>query len=329
MKAPTYTVRIPEDKGGLRLDRVLAEAVPGISRSRLKALIEDGHVREDVKGSVRTPSHRVREGEIYRIDVPAASVDTLAPQALPLDVVFEDDAVIVVDKPPGLVVHPGAGNPDRTLVNALLAHCGRLSSIGEPKRPGIVHRLDKDTSGLIIAAKTDNAHMALARQFAEHSIERAYYALVWGVPSSERGRVAGNIGRHPHHRTRMAVVPQGGKSAATDYRLLTVVADGAASLVECRPMTGRTHQIRVHMAMLGHPLVGDAVYSGRRQRSGPNSVANAMLASFRRQALHAFLLAFHHPKTDARHRIEINLSTDIKELIDCSKSTQVCDIVHR
>jgi 23S rRNA pseudouridine1911/1915/1917 synthase len=320
MKVPTYTVRIGEDKGGLRLDRVLAEAVPEISRSRLKALIEDGRVQEGVGGSLCTPSRRVRQGEIYRIDVPAASVNVLAPQALPLDVVFEDDAVIVVNKAPGLVVHPGAGNPDRTLVNALLAHCGRLSCIGEPKRPGVVHRLDKDTSGLMIAAKTDHAHIALARQFAEHSIERAYYALVWGVPSPERGRVAGNIGRDPYHRTRMAVVPHGGKSAATDYRLLEIVADGAASLIECRPMTGRTHQIRVHMAMIGHPLVGDVAYSGRRQRGDRSSLAAAALASFRRQALHAFLIGFDHPETNARHRIEINLARDIMELIGCSKS---------
>jgi 23S rRNA pseudouridine1911/1915/1917 synthase len=321
MIIPTYTVRIADDKGGLRLDRVLAEALPEISRSRLKALIESGRVQEGVGGSLCAPSRRVREGEIYRIDVPAASMDALAPQALPLDVVFEDDAVIVVNKAPGLVVHPGAGNPDRTLVNALLAHCGRLSRIGGPKRPGVVHRLDKDTSGLIIAAKTDHAHVALARQFAEHSIERAYYALVWGVPSPGRGHVVGNIGRDPHHRTRMAVVPQGGKSAATDYRLLAVIAGGAASLIECRPMTGRTHQIRVHMAMIGHPLVGDAVYSGGRQRRGLSSSATDTLARFRRQALHAFLLGFHHPETNARHKIETELPIDIKELIDCSKST--------
>jgi 23S rRNA pseudouridine1911/1915/1917 synthase len=319
MNILTYTVQIAEDKAGLRLDRALAEAMPEISRSRLKALIEDGRV-QDGGGSCCAPSRRVREGETYRIDIPAAPVDTLAPQPLPLDVVFEDDAVIVVNKPPGLVVHPGAGNPDRTLVNALIAHCGRLSCIGGPNRPGVVHRLDKDTSGLIIAAKTDHAHIALARQFAEHSIERAYYALVWGVPSPGQGRIVGNIGRDPHHRTRMTVVPQGGKSAATDYRLLSVVAGGLASLIECRPMTGRTHQIRVHMAMIGHPLIGDAVYSGRQRRCLCSS-ASVALASFRRHALHAFLIGFDHPETNARHNIETNLSSDIIELIGRSKST--------
>jgi 23S rRNA pseudouridine1911/1915/1917 synthase len=317
MSLSTYTVQIAGDKAGLRLDKVLAEAVPEISRSRLKTLIEGGRVQERAGGSVCAPSRRVRAGETYTVEVPAAPVDILAPQALPLDVVFEDDAVIVVNKPPGLVVHPGAGNPDRTLVNALLAHCVRLSDIGGPSRPGIVHRLDKDTSGLMIAAKTGQAHMALARQFAEHSIERSYFALVWGVPSPARGRVHGNIGRDPHHRTRMAVVPRGGKSAATDYRVIEMIAGGAISLIECRPMTGRTHQIRVHMAMLGHPLVGDALYSGgRRQPRGLNQAATTAVASFHRQALHAFLIGFIHPVTTHRHAIEISLSRDINELID-------------
>jgi 23S rRNA pseudouridine1911/1915/1917 synthase len=322
MSAPTYTVRIAEDKAGLRLDRVLAEAVPEMSRSRLKALIEGGRVQEGGGGSLCAPSRRVRQGEIYLVDVPVAPVDGLAAQALPLDVVFEDDALIVVNKPPGLVVHPGAGNPDGTLVNALLAHCGRLPDIGGPHRPGIVHRLDKDTSGLMIAAKTDDAHMALARQFAEHSIERAYFALVWGVPSPVRGRVHGNIGRDPHHRTRMAVVSRGGKPATTDYRVLEVIPGGAMSLIECRPMTGRTHQIRVHMALIGHPLAGDALYGGgQRQRRGLNSCASAALATLGRQALHAFLIGFIHPATSRRHVFEISLSNDIKGLIDCLKIT--------
>ena len=321
MSLSTYTVQIAEDKAGLRLDRVLAEAVPEMSRSRLKALIEGGQVQEGSGVSLCVPSRRVREGEIYTVDVPAAPMDALAAQALPLDVVFEDDAVIVVNKPPGLVVHPGAGNPDRTLVNALLAHCGRLSDIGGPRRPGIVHRLDKDTSGLMVAAKTDGAHMALARQFAEHSIERAYFALVWGVPSSVHGRVHGNVGRDPYHRTRMAVVPRGGKSAATDYRVLEVIASGAMSLIECRPMTGRTHQIRVHMAKIGHPLVGDTLYGGgHRQTRGLNGPAATALANFGRQALHAFLIGFMHPATSRRHAFEIDLPHDIKELIDCLKT---------
>ena len=269
---------------------------------------------------VARASARVAPADTIEIDLPERRPRS-APVAepIPLSVVYEDGQLLIVNKPSGLVVHPAPGHWQGTLVNALLAHCGRLSRIGEPKRPGVVHRLDKDTSGLMIAAKTDHAHIALARQFAEHSIERAYYAVVWGVPSPERGRVAGNIGRDPYHRTRMAVVPHGGKSAATDYRLLEVVAGGAASLIECRPMTGRTHQIRVHMAMIGHPLVGDAAYSGR-QRAGRSSSAAAAFASFRRQALHAFLIGFDHPETNARHRIEINLPSDIRRLIACSKS---------
>lgn len=320
MSGSTYTVRIAEDKAGLRLDRALAEALPEVSRSRLKTLIDSGEVREAAGVSVCTPSRRVREGELYTVDVPAIAVDTLAPQPLPLDLVFEDDAVIIVNKPPGLVVHPGAGNPDHTLVNALLAHCGRLSSVGGPRRPGIVHRLDKDTSGLMIAAKTDAAHMALARQFAEHGIERAYLALVWGVPSPAQGRIEGNIGRDPHHRTRMAVVAHGGRSAATHYRVIETIAGGAVSLVECRPMTGRTHQIRVHMAMIEHPLIGDPLYGGRRQLRRINREAWAATAHFDRQALHAFLIGFIHPTSADRYRFEIDSSPDIKELIHTLKN---------
>lgn len=316
MSLSTYTVRIGEDKAGLRLDKVLAGALPEISRSRLKALIDAGRVQEDGGVFSCTPSRRVREGEIYTLDVPATLVDVVAPQPLPLDVVFEDEAVIVVNKPPGLVVHPGAGNPDGTLVNALLAHCGRLSAIGGPRRPGIVHRLDKDTSGLMVAAKTDDAHMALARQFAAHSIERAYIALVWGVPSPASGRIDGNIGRDPHHRTRMAVVVRGGKHAATAYRVIEAIAGGALSLVECRPMTGRTHQIRVHMAMIGHPLVGDPLYGGgRRQQRRINPSAWAATLHFHRQALHAFLIGFLHPTAAERYRFEIDSAPDIKELM--------------
>jgi 23S rRNA pseudouridine1911/1915/1917 synthase len=320
MKVPTYTVRIAEDKAGLRLDRVLADAVPEMSRSRLKALIEGGQVQESASGSPCAPSRRVRAGEIYTIEILAETGDVPVPQALPLDVVFEDDAVIVVNKPPGLVVHPGAGNPDHTLVNALLAHCGRLSGIGAPHRPGIVHRLDKDTSGLMIAAKTDRAHLTLAQQFAEHSVERAYHALVWGIPSPVNGRIHGNIGRDPHNRVRMTVVRQGGKAAATDYRLLTAVGGGVASLVECRPMTGRTHQIRVHMAMIGHPLVGDTLYSGGRRQSHSVVASNVALARFRRQALHAFLIGFHHPQTAVRRTFAVPLYQDIRYLIDYLKS---------
>ena len=216
------------------------------------------------RGIVADPALRVRAGEIFTVTVPAAPPALPRPQAMPLAIVYEDEHLIVIDKPAGLVVHAGAGNPDGTLVNALVAHCPqRLSSIGAPLRPGIVHRLDKDTSGLLVVAKTDAAHVALARQFAEHSVERAYQALVWGNPIPSVGRIERAVGRSRHHRTRMAVVSRGGKAAVTDYKTVRTFGS-TASLVECRLATGRTHQIRVHMASIGNPIMGDAVYGGRR-----------------------------------------------------------------
>ncbi len=314
MEPTTYTVRVAPDKAGARLDRVLAAALPEISRSRLKALILAGRVRAGGGEAAEDPAERVHAGQVYEVSAPAPAPAPVA-QAMPLDIVFEDDDVIVVDKPPGLVVHPGAGNPDRTLVNALLAHAGRLSAIGGAGRPGIVHRLDKDTSGLMVAAKTDLAHLSLARQFAAHSVERGYQALVWGVPRQRQGRIIGNIGRDPLHRQRMAVVARGGKPAATRYRVLEAFADVAA-LIDCRPETGRTHQIRVHLSSLGHPLVGDAVYGGgqRRARSLAEPLASAFLR-LRRHALHAFLIGFLHPRSAERLRFEVDLHIDIKELV--------------
>ncbi|MCB2101161.1 MAG: RluA family pseudouridine synthase [Rhodobacterales bacterium] len=315
--ATTYTVPVPQDKGGARLDRLLAEALPALSRSRLKALILDGRVTVDGE-AVTDPARKVAPGAAATVTVPPARPAEPAAQALPLDVVFEDDHLIVIDKPAGLVVHPAAGNPDGTLVNALLAHCaGRLSGIGGVARPGIVHRLDKDTSGLLVVAKSDAAHHGLAAQFAEHSLDRAYQALVWGLPSPTAGRIEGNIGRSPRDRKKMAVVDKGGKPAATGYRVLRAFAGGAVSLVECRLETGRTHQIRVHMARAGHPLVGDPAYGGGgtgRRRALPDDAARA-LAAFPRQALHAVLIGFIHPVSGEPMRFESNLPNDINELI--------------
>jgi 23S rRNA pseudouridine1911/1915/1917 synthase len=316
MSVTTYTVTVAEDKTGSRLDRLLADALPALSRTRLKALIEGGRVDAAGRGTVVDPSNRVHGGETYTVAVPATEPDIPEPQPMPLDIVFEDGHLIVVDKPAGLVVHPGAGNPDGTLVNGLLARgAGGLSAIGGIKRPGIVHRLDKDTSGLIVVAKTDAAYLALVRQFAEHSVERAYYAVVWGVPYPRHGQVSGAIGRSPTNRKKMAVVARGGKPALTRYRVLRTFG-GVASLIECRPATGRTHQIRVHMTASGHPLLGDSQYGQgpRHARALPEPVRSAV-AAFNRQALHAYLIGFTHPEDGRRLTFQSNLPHDIKWLI--------------
>ncbi len=302
-EATHYTVSVPEDKAGSRLDRFLADAVPALSRARIQALIAEGRVAGRGADSAKT---KVKEGDRYRLAVPAARPAVPQGQEIPLTIVYEDDALIVIDKPAGLVVHPAAGNPDRTLVNALIAHCGAsLSGIGGVARPGIVHRLDKDTSGLMVVAKTDLAHRGLAAQFEVHSLARAYLALVWGVPTPREGEIAGAIGRDPRNRKRMAVVTSGGKHALTRYKVQRPVGT-RASLVECRLATGRTHQIRVHMAAIGHPVVGDPVYGGRTARrliglakgNAPGSEGIEALAAGR-QALHAYLLGLQHPVTSA------------------------------
>ena len=317
--APSYTVRVPEHKAGTRLDKLLADAVPALSRTRLKALILAGLVvrATDGAGPVRDPAHRVRAGERFDLTVPAARPALPRPQALPLDVVYEDDDVIVVDKPAGLVVHPAPGHPDGTLVNALLAHCGdSLSGIGGVTRPGIVHRLDKDTSGLMVSAKNDAAHRHLAAQIGEHSVARVYQAVVWGVPAPRLGEIAGNIGRSAQNRKKMAMVARGGRPALTRYRVLKVVGT-RASLVECRLATGRTHQIRVHMAGLGHSIIGDPLYgrdASRRLRDAPEAARRAVRA-FDRQALHACLIGFRHPGSGKWLRFRSEIPPDINELV--------------
>jgi 23S rRNA pseudouridine1911/1915/1917 synthase len=240
-----------------------------------------------------------------------------------LDILYEDAELIVIDKPPGLVVHPAPGNPDRTLVNALLAHCGEaLTGIGGERRPGIVHRLDKDTSGVMVAAKTQAAHAGLVASFVARDIERAYLAVVWGVPAPRSGEIAGNIGRSPRNRKKMAVLERGGRPARTRYRTIETLAETLAeaqvSLVECRLLSGRTHQIRVHMAAAGHPLLGDPLYGragASRARRLPEA-AQAALAALGRQALHARTLGFRHPVTGEALRFESEIPLDIKRLID-------------
>ncbi|WP_337877274.1 RluA family pseudouridine synthase [Elioraea sp.] len=300
---------------GQRLDRWLASVFPELSRSRVKALIEAGQASRDF-AVTRDPSEPVREGSTYRLGVPAAAPAAPAAQAIPLTVLHEDADLIVIDKPAGLVVHPAPGNPDGTLVNALIAHCGEsLKGIGGAARPGIVHRLDKDTSGVMVAAKTERTHHALAAAFAGRDLERSYLALVWGVPAQAEGRIEAPIGRHPVDRKRMAVVPRG-KPAATRWRVLRAFG-AAAALLECRLETGRTHQIRVHLAHLGHPLVGDPAYL-RRLPAAARGLAPALraaLTGFPRQALHAAVLGFRHPVTGVSLRFETKLPADIDALL--------------
>ena len=294
---------------GARLDKALAEA-SGLSRERIKALLEEGRITLDGK-AVAQPSLKPAAGAAFAIAVPAAIPAEAQAQDIPLVVVFEDEHLIVVDKPAGLVVHPAAGNLDGTLVNALLHHCrGQLSGIGGVARPGIVHRIDKDTSGLLVVAKTDAAHEGLARQFADHSIERAYLALVSGVPSPLAGTVRGAIARSNTNRKKMALVEDGrGKHAVTHYRTLEPL--GSAALVECRLETGRTHQVRVHMASIGHGLLGDPVYGRTPSPLRPLLAAH----QFQRQALHAAELGFEHPVTGERVHLTAMLPADMNRLL--------------
>jgi 23S rRNA pseudouridine1911/1915/1917 synthase len=306
----TIDVRLEPAHAGWRLDRALAAAVPTLSRERLKVLIRSGAV--EARGSpLRDPSAKVRGDEQLRIAVPEPKPAHNEPQDIPLKILFEDDHLLVVDKPAGLVVHPAAGNLDGTLVNALLHHCaGRLSGIGGVARPGIVHRIDKDTSGLLVVAKTDIAHEGLAKQFAAHSINRRYLAIVTGVPKAEQGTVDAPLARSAANRKKIAVVEgKRGKRAVTHWRRLHVLTD--AALVECRLETGRTHQVRVHMASIGHPLVGDPVYgrSGKKYGKLLNDI------DFRRQALHAAELGFTHPVTKHRLSFSSPMPPDMQELM--------------
>jgi 23S rRNA pseudouridine1911/1915/1917 synthase len=329
MSEPLRQVRVTLDSPGERLDRALAAAVPealALSRSRLQALIGEGAVAAWDGTVLADPRLRLAPGTEVVLTLPAPRPIRTLPEAIPLAIVFEDPHLIVVDKPAGLVVHPAPGASDGTLVNALLHHCGgTLSGIGGRLRPGIVHRIDKDTSGLLVAAKSDAAHQGLAAQFKAHDLERRYLAVTYGAPdpaeprlrhlagiSWEAGgvlRIEGRIGRHPGDRKRMTVLVEDGKPAVTRARVLERFGPSAtpAALVECRLETGRTHQIRVHLAFTGHPLVGDAVY-GRRRGAGP-------LGGFPRQALHAASLGFVHPVTGEALRFEAPLPDDIAGLV--------------
>jgi 23S rRNA pseudouridine1911/1915/1917 synthase len=319
------TIIVAAEQAGQRLDRVLAGGI-ALSRTRLKALILDGAVTIGAR-TIRDPGYRVNLDETIAVVVPEPEPAEPAGEAIPLNIVFEDDEIIVIDKPAGLVVHPAAGHATGTLVNALIAHCGdSLSGIGGVKRPGIVHRLDKDTTGLMVVAKTDRAHQALAAQFADHGrtgpLRRGYLAFVWGTPARPKGTINEPIDRHPKSRDRMAVRANG-RMAITHWQVLERFGgkDGkksgkVASLIECRLETGRTHQIRVHLAHLGHPLIGDAVYGPgfRTKAARLPPAAQAALEGLGRQALHAYLLALKHPKSGQRLEFRSELPADLIRL---------------
>ncbi|MBV9251713.1 MAG: RluA family pseudouridine synthase [Acetobacteraceae bacterium] len=312
------TIRVIADEAaaGQRLDRFLAAAIGAISRSRVKTLIEEGRASRD-QAVIREPSEPVRAGGEYLLTLPPPVSARPEPQTIPFSILYEDADLIVLDKPAGLVVHPAPGNQNGTLVNALLAHCGEgFTGIGSERRPGIVHRLDKDTSGVMVVAKTQLANDRLAAAFAARDLDRAYLAVCWGVPSPAVGEIEGAIGRDKRDRKRMALVRSGGKPALTRYRLLRAWAL-AAALLECQLATGRTHQIRVHLAARGHPLVGDPLYLRRVPAAarGLSEAARRLLLDFPRQALHAARLGFKHPRSGEALHFEIPPHRDMMGLL--------------
>jgi 23S rRNA pseudouridine1911/1915/1917 synthase len=301
---------------GQRIDRYLAETIGDLSRSRLKTLIEEGRLHRDGVPVVE-PADPVRSGAVYVLAVPAPVSARPLPQAIPFTILFEDKDLIVLDKPAGLVVHPAPGNLDGTLVNALLAHCGPgFTGIGAERRPGIVHRLDKDTSGVMVVAKTQLANDALTAAFAARDLDRAYLALCWGLPNPSAGEIEGNIGRDKRDRKRMAVVTHGGRVALTRYKVVRCWGT-SVSLLECRLATGRTHQIRVHLSSRGHAIAGDPLYLRRVPTAsrGLADPARRLLLDFPRQALHAASLGFTHPRTGAALRFETPVPADMAALL--------------
>jgi 23S rRNA pseudouridine1911/1915/1917 synthase len=285
---------VPNEQTGQRLDRYLALALPQFSRSRLQELIRAGEVLLD--GKAARTRETVRAGGLVRLTVPEIEEIEAQAEEIPLEILFEDDDLVVLNKPSGLVVHPGAGNQAHTLVNALLHHCSNLSGIGGKERPGIIHRLDKDTSGCLVVAKNDTAHRDLARQFAEREVKKIYLAIVAGLFKRPRGTIEAAIGRHPVQRKKMAVDPRRGRAAKTEYRVLQT--GGGLSLVECALHSGRTHQIRVHLHHLGHPIIGDVLY-GRKSGAA-------------RQMLHAWKLGFRHPRTNEELFFEAPIPEDFR-----------------
>jgi len=307
---------VPSPGSGERLDRFLAAAQTDLSRSRLQGLIEAGRVQ--VNGRPVRAALRLREGDRVRVEIPEPEPTSLVPEELPLDIRYEDDDLVVIDKPVGLVVHPGAGVKQGTLVHALLHRYPEIAGVGGPGRPGIVHRLDKDTSGLLVVARSLAAYRFLVEALRSRTVRRTYAALVWGEPGAKSGVIEEAIGRHPKERTKMAVVRRGGKPARTRWDVAERL--GVASRLEVHLDTGRTHQIRVHMAHLGHPVVGDATYGGRNKKllslcQSHRSLASELLKSMPRQALHASVLELMHPVTGTRLSFESSLPEDFERAL--------------
>jgi len=327
-KTPTqerFTAEADQSHEGQRLDRFLSERLPNLSRTRVQTLIRQGHALRG-GATIEDVKYRVKPGDRFELTLPPAAPSELGAESIPLTIVYEDDQLIVIDKPAGLVVHPGAGHATGTLVNALIAHCGAsLSGIGGVARPGIVHRLDKDTSGLMVIAKTDQAHHALAAQFADHGrtgeLERGYFALVWGAPNRPQGVIDAPIGRHPTSRTKMAALKDRGREAVTHWRAVATFGRGKekiASLLECTLETGRTHQVRVHLSAIGHPLIGDSLYGPgfkSKLRKLPEPL-RGKLATLARQALHAAHLAFVHPVRGTLLKFNSALPPELSEIVD-------------
>ena len=309
--ASSRSLKVEGSEAGVRLDAWIARKLPDLSRARVQGLMAAGAVRLD--GRPARPSTRLRGGEDVTIELPDPVTAVPAPEDVPLAVVYEDARLLVVDKPPGMTVHPGAGRLSGTLVNALLHHVRDLSGVGGVLRPGIVHRLDRGTSGLMVVAKDDEAHRALSAQFSSRGVEKEYLAIVHGVPRARQGTIEAPIGRDPVHRKKMSVRAPRGRAARSAYTVVEAL-DGAA-LLRVRIHTGRTHQIRVHLASLGHPIAGDATYGGTRTPSSRQPAARAALDGLERPALHAARLAFTHPGSGDRLQFESPLPADLRDVL--------------
>jgi 23S rRNA pseudouridine1911/1915/1917 synthase len=313
--SPHHRFTVDDRLAGLRLDRCITAFHGEWSRSRVRRLIDDGHVL--LNGKPGKPATTVAAGDLIEVDEPPPRLLDLAAEDIPLVILYEDAELLVLDKPPGLVIHPAAGNRSGTLVNALLQHCDDLSGIGGAERPGIVHRLDKDTSGLMVVAKTERAHLRLSLAFRRREVEKRYLAVCFGLPAAVNGVIEGAVGRHPTERKRMAVVA-GGRQARTLYRVVEKLV--GTSLIECRPVTGRTHQIRVHLAHVGNAIVGDPLYAGRQWRNLAEHRHQHACRDFPRQALHAWRLAFDHPVTGERVDFEASPPADFQDLVAVLRS---------
>ncbi len=307
------TITVDEEGAGQRLDAFLAATLPGLTRSAVQRLIESGMVL--LGGAVPKPSLKLRPGDRLEVAIPPPEPASALPEDIPLEILYEDGDLVVVNKPAGMVVHPGAGNSEGTLVNALLGHCTDLSGIGGELRPGIVHRIDKDTSGILVVAKSDAAHQGLAKQFSEHTVKRIYLALVFGSLKSDSGRIEGVIGRHPVDRKKMSGTARHGKHAVTHWRVVGRYPE--ACLIRLRLETGRTHQIRVHLSEAGHPLLGDPVYGGSgRLKNLKDAGLRSLVKGLGRQALHAKTLGFIHPVTGQYLEFDSELPPDMQSVLD-------------